>query len=205
MIETALTLPIISYLIFFTFELMKIHITQTAIDTIAAEATFYFIAKGRIADGDTSIDKIVKKHIPSFIQKQNLGYWLRVYSSLENMCSKSPFGGESIGYHENAETYAYLADHTGIVDPVDTFDFIDSDGSKTFKSEGTRAIHKGKIRNNEKVPSGVTFVLTVVCNYVFSSSFIKMLFAGGSNTIRGRTQQRGEAYVLWGRGVGIVN
>jgi hypothetical protein len=197
LIETAFTLPIICYLIFFIFELMKIHITQTAIDTIAAEATFYFIVNKNIMEGTKNkIDEIIAKHRPSFIPATEIRYYFNMFHSLESMCSASPYGGSEI---------AYLNATDRVETDVGNYDYIDSDQSQNFLAQpGTIAADLAAeyVSGAKLTPSGTAFTLTVVCAYKFSGSFIKMLFNGGVNTKNG--SGRGSTFLLWKRGVGII-
>jgi hypothetical protein len=192
-VETALTLPAVCTLIFFTLELMKINLAKTAIETITAETTFSFIRKGKTED----FEYVIEKYRPTFIPRERIRYWFRFYSSIEQMCSVSPYGGEDIAW-----PLPTCTDVTGI--------FIDSMGTGTFlRAAGhiNESEAANMLSSNETPPpsSGKAFVLTFVCDYRFSSALIKPFFSGGYNTQYVNNEDETKKYLLWGRGVGIVN
>jgi hypothetical protein len=225
LLEAALTLPVICYLIFFLLELMKINITQTSIETITAECTFEFIATGN----NKNFGTIIEKYRPKFIPLDRIRYWIRLYvggtvgttayEGLAYMCLHSPYGGEEIYWPLNNTVGGSFGDddHFGGFN-ADT-DYLDTDGSNsilaavnylgtsTYNSTSEVEAKKTEAANyiigNPNAPSGTAFVLTFVVDYNFSSAFVRMLFSGGSNTKRGAG--KGKKYLLWGRGVGIVN
>ncbi|MDR0677387.1 MAG: hypothetical protein LBF57_01775 [Holosporaceae bacterium] len=199
LIEVAFTLPILCYLIFFLLELIKINTTQSALDAIAAEATYDYIASETIAN----FEKIIDKFRPQFIPKDRVRYWFRFYNDLATMCANSPYGGEEIAYPDYTDPNA--AGHAEVGNG-NSIDFIDTDGSKThLRAVGFDDNYANVIKytTGELLASGKAFVLTFVIDYPFSSSFVKMLFSGGSNTIK--SGQKGTKYLLWSRGIGIVN
>ncbi|MDR2158172.1 MAG: hypothetical protein LBO02_02540 [Holosporaceae bacterium] len=195
-IEAAITLPIICYLVFFILELMKINLTQTAIDIITSEATFDFAVNKKVSN----ISAIIAKHRPTFIPADNIRYWIRMYTDLAAMCATSPYGGEEIAYPASA------TDHSQIVaGSVNSISFLDSDKNDALltSNHAFSASQTASYLNANSTPSGTVFVITFVCSYKFSSAFIKGLFSGGVNTKK-TGGDRGEHYILWGRGVGIV-
>jgi hypothetical protein len=201
-LEAALTLPAICYLVFFLLEMVKINVAQTAVETIAAECTFEFITSGNNKD----FDSIISKYRPAFVPSDNLRYWLRLYVKQDNgteglahMCALSPFGGEEIYWPNdnfgNREANA---------------DFMDTDKTNTILAATNYLSVKGTfdkyLAGNPNTPGGTAFVLTFVVDFPFSSPFIRMLFSGGSNTKKNNENgAKGSKYLLWGRGVGIVN
>ncbi|MDR1236299.1 MAG: hypothetical protein LBJ96_04810 [Holosporaceae bacterium] len=206
-LEAALTLPAICYLVFFLLEMVKINITQTAVETIAAECTFEFIANGNA----TNFTTIISKYRPAFIPSDNLRYWIRLYvkngttEGLAYMCATSPYGGEEIYWPD---------DNFG--NRNDNADFMDTDKTNTILAAtnylgvtdyaNKRTLFDNYLAGDPNTPGGTAFVLTFVVDFPFSSPFIRMLFSGGSNTKKnGGGGARGSKYLLWGRGVGIVN
>jgi hypothetical protein len=212
-LEAALTLPAICALIFFAIELMKIHITQAALEAICAEATFYFIATGGEIKVNkmAGIDSIIEKYRPAFIPRTGsdgypvIRYWFRLYPNLAKMCEASPYGGEDIAYPpysidanarghvgtRGTEAEAYFGLNNGAY--LSVIGFIADHASVIKYLNGTAS---GSC-------SGTAFVLTFVCAYPFSNAFIKKLFHGGVNS-KGGNSKEGK-YLLWARGVGIVN
>lgn len=214
--EAALTLPVICYLVFFLLELTRINIAQAALDAITEECTFEFIATGNTKN----FANIIEKYCPKFIiNKTNLRYWIRLYvkngttEGLAYMCAASPYGGEEIFWPNNV-----LGEHE------DTPDYLDVDNTNVSETNpsgilwatnyygyaanggidgNVKQTIEGYLGGTEEIPAGTAFVLTFVIDYPFSSSFVKMLYSGGSNTKRG--SNKGNKYLLWGRGVGIVN
>jgi hypothetical protein len=199
-------------LIFFALELMKIHITQTAIDTICAEMTFDFIAT-RSWNNFTSI---MEKYRPSFIPKKGadgydvIRFTIDSYTNLEEMMVTNAHGGASVHYPDYGSSWAgfdgasphYVAASACI--PVDGIDIH-------------CAVNCAATRNYLKAnnfPYGRAFVLDATVAYPFSSSFVKKLFNGGSNsrlcstgTTNKNTTPKGDSgkYILWARGIGVTN
>jgi hypothetical protein len=191
---------------------MKINITQTSIETITAECTFEFIATGN----NKNFGTIIEKYRPKFIPLENIRYWIRLYTGngtaaegLAYMCAASPYGGEEIYWPLN-NTMGSFDDHCGGYN-AET-DYLDTDNNGSILSatnylgvsnNDDKELAVNYIIGNPNTPGGTAFVLTFVVDYNFSSSFVRMLFSGGSNTKVGAL--KGRKYLLWGRGVGIVN
>ncbi|MDR0677570.1 MAG: pilus assembly protein [Holosporaceae bacterium] len=197
-IEAALTLPVICMLIFFIIEVAKLGNVQSAIDAIALEMCFDFMAAKKTDD----FESIVLKHIPSYISPETITWYFSVYPDLDEMNSSSPFGGEEVywpqsenskktdGYVNNDRQNGFLAETTSIQlnnykHPETSFTSKDSVISSTASSN----------------IGGKAFVLTVVCDYKFSSDFVKLLFGGGSNTVDGKNPK----FLIWGRYVGVCS
>jgi hypothetical protein len=87
-------------------------------------------------------------------------------------------------------------------------EFIDIEKNNIFLLS-TKNISNNTVKtylNNNNIPSGIVFVITIVCNYPFSSAMASQFFSGGNNTIKNDGNgSKGSMYLLWGRGVGIVN
>jgi hypothetical protein len=197
--ETALTLPVVCYLIFFTLEAIKINDLKTALDSIAEEAIFDFSA----AKNTDNFAAIIKKYKPAYIPDANITYYFDIYPDLATMCGTSPYGGEEIFWPTTSgsnTTKSYKDD-----DYISTA----SDGKFISRSNQSFALTNYKKPESDfglsktnvdfKTLSGKAAVLTVVCNYVFSSAMVKILFSGGSNT-KGKKK-----FLLWSRGVGVCS
>ena len=119
--------------------------------------------------------------------------------------SVSPYGGEAIRFPDSnpkLETF-FPTEHAKI--------HLFGVGQGTITLRGDQGIWPGgdaagQVPANsylsgdpESTPPGHFFVLTVVYRHEFSSSLVKILFAGGSNTTVD------DIYMLWSRGSGIVD
>ncbi len=193
-IEFALTIPIVLYLVLFAFELIKINIEKTAIDSICKECTFDLINRGNVKN----FDAIFKKYLPKYIPIGRARFYCRVYTDLATMMSKSPYGGEGIVYPLDGSDSALPVSNA-------TAATFGSGSSKVMLRGETHEIPSDVGGTNRKnyllngTPSGHVFVLTVVLRHPFSSAMVEKLFSGGSNT------NKEGYYILWSRGVGIVN
>lgn len=217
-IEVCFTLPVIVYLIFFTIELIKINITQDALQSICEEITYMTIAHD-YSNADDLIakgDEMVEKYRPAFIPKDAPGYrstlqpvirWMYdtypMFGEAGDMLSSVPYGGSSITY-PNYEQYPNTAARhvTGGYWKNET---------QSIPVAGTIYVTNPEYWRNEEtymkgagLPNNRVFVLTICCNYPFSNSMVKWLFNGGVNT-RGGSEAKGTMYLLWARGAGIVN
>ncbi|MDR0753479.1 MAG: hypothetical protein LBE95_02325 [Holosporaceae bacterium] len=197
-LETAITIPILICLIFYAIELMKINEAMTAIETIASEATFDFIAHGH----KKNFDKIIEKYRPCYVPTGNIRYWFRFYESLSRMCSDSPYGGEDVAWprYEDGNEHLGLG-NSGCEYLPSSEEHVQVNTNTSIRSF---SLMKSYIDGREKIPAGTAFVLTFVCDYPFSSAYVKAFFSGGSNTINLASGTKGTKYLLWGRGVGIL-
>jgi len=101
-LETVITLPIISYMVFFSIELIRIGQAQAAVDAITKEFTFYLMAKGKIVESE--VDGIFQKHKPAGIPIGHFRYHIYMYEHMaspddgktKGVMDKSPFGGSTI-------------------------------------------------------------------------------------------------------------
>ena len=91
-------MPIVVNIILFGLELVKIYLTQTAIDTICKECTFSLITVGKVSE----FDRIFQKHLPGFCKIGRAKYYCRVFDDIANMMSSSAYGGEGIRFPDNA-------------------------------------------------------------------------------------------------------
>jgi hypothetical protein len=208
-----LTLPIICSLIFFALELIKINITQSALNVICAEASFLTISHS-YANGSELIEKIdtvIEKYRPSFIGYAVIRYHFETYDSLIEMCRTPPYGGTDIHW-PNYENDSAAQNHSSPTYGSNTKYFLPSGGN----------VHWHFAYDNcwayvLNISSGKCFVLTVSCSYQFSSQFVKRLFSGGSNAMQCKSSclygnvgsvsdfTKADVYLLWARGAGIVN
>ena len=224
-LEVCLTLPIVVYLMFFCLELIKINITNEALQSICEEATYLTISHDYSSGADliAKVDAIIEKYRPSFIPQKAAGYntsqwpvirWCyETYSDFDNMLSKAPYGGSIVTYPRyEGDNYAKM--HAGQSYGVGSTQFIPVLGMEcTANPENHR--DTCTYMNGDGLPNNRLFVLTVTCNYPFSSSMVKMLFNGGVNTKyitqngnlypKKATGKTGTMYILWARGAGIVN
>ncbi|MDR1361719.1 MAG: pilus assembly protein [Holosporaceae bacterium] len=183
-LETCITLPIFLALVFFILEMIKVNNTRTAMESMAAEATFYFIRESNTL----MFNEIIDKYKPGHVNSSDIKYYFAIYENLETMCKDPPFGGEDI-YWSGDSTTKQTSPST----------YLQSDPSSPAFLARTGDLDVADI-TNPAPPSGLhrkAFVLTFVCNYKFSSDFVAKLFSGGANT----TDR--SMYLLWGRGCGI--
>ena len=118
------------------------------------------------------------------------------------MMSSSPYGGESIAFPASGdlrEGYppTSSAIHQGFGLGGDPKYMRGETSANNCSGKDIGADRTPLLRN--RVPAGHVFVLTVVYRHEFSSSLVKTLFAGGSNT------NHEDIYMLWSRGSGIVD
>ncbi len=129
-------------------------------------------------------------------------YYCRVYEDIAKMMSVSPYGGERIGFPDDENTDesrlpTNLAYQSGFGLGGGR---ITLKGDQNLTSNGDVGIDlRREYLHNKTTPAGHAFVLTVVYRHEFSSSLVKTLFAGGSNT----TME--DYYIVWSRGSGIVD
>ena len=192
-------MPIVVNIILFGLELVKIYLTQTAIDTICKECTFSLITVGKVNE----FDRIFQKHLPSFCKIGRAKYYCRVYEDIAKMMSVSPYGGESIGFPYGNE---WSQENMSPTESAIWQSFDLGGLPKYMKGESSENNCSGKDEGANRVsflqngtPAGRCFVLTVVYSHEFSSSLVKTLFGGGSN-VYGI-----DCYMLWIRGSGIVD
>ena len=210
-LETALTLPIILYVVFFSIELIRIGLAQTAVDAITKECTFSLMAKGNCSDFDT----IINKYRPLGIPIGHFRYYIRVYQYMtspdggttKGVMDVSPYGGETIAWigSDYADPNSSQT-HQSNYSTIDTQDH--SNNKATFSKYSTGFCagvgsevgykERPKLLDGEKSSSGYIFVLTMTVKFPFSSKFVQKLF-GGSNT------DKDGVYILWARGSGIIN
>lgn len=197
-LEAALTLPVLLMLIFFIIELIRVNNTRTAMDSMALEAVLEFIATKSTAN----FEKIITKHRAAAIPRSNIKYYFTIYDSLEGMCATNPYGSEEV-FWPSSNVYSVSDAKKAYVDSNRDKSFFERDttsGGNGYISLGnqTNPLTTASINNVYKI-SGKAFVLTFVCDFKFSSAFVKKLFAGGSNTV-----DKGK-FLIWGRGVGVCD
>jgi len=225
-LEVVFTLPIIVYLIFFCLELIKINMTQEALQSICEEATYLTISHDYTSGSDLikKVDNIIEKYRPSFIPKEAPEYnsqpypvirWCyEIYYDFNNMLSRAPYGGSTVTYplyetNEGARLHATQSYTTNTAQFVPVNNMEAPANPENWQT----CIEYMK---KDGLPNNIIFILTVTCNYPFSSTMVKMLFNGGVNTkfctITGNTSpknatnaKKGSMYLLWARGAGIVN
>lgn len=177
MLEAALTLPIVVYIMLYSLELLHMNRMQTAIDAIAEKCTIDYIAN----HDSTKFEEIINQYL-SASDQANLSYSFTVYESIEKMQKTPPYGGADIYWPEDITSYIPSSSESRL----DAVGYI-VDNVK--EPEKTQAVL-------EKIP-GCAFVLTFVFNYKFYSHLTSTFFSGGTNTADKKK------YLLWSRGVGI--
>ena len=196
-LEAALTLPVLLMLIFFIIELIRINNTRTAMDSMALEAVLEFIA----TKSTTKFETIITKHKPAAIPRDNIKYYFTVYDSLESMCATDPYGSEEV-FWPSSDVYSADEAKKAYVDSNRDTNFFQRDTSSNSGyislNSHTNPLTTSSINSVYKI-SGKAFVLTFVCDFKFSSDFVKKLFAGGSNTVDKKK------FLIWGRGVGVCD
>ena len=210
-LETAITLPIVLYMVLFSVELIRIGLAQNAVDAITKECTFQLMATGKV----DKFDEIFEKYKPIGIPLGNFRYYIRIYADddvspmtekhqgIYKMMRHEPYGSETIGWadiSQNTDTptekasennYGLTNKHAWL-NKYKT-EIIDGEEYNEYGSD------RKTLLEDDGVPSGSAFVLTVAVRFPFSSSFISKLFNGGSNT------NKPNVYILWARGAGLVN
>lgn len=205
-LETALTLPIILYLIFFCIEIIKIKDVQTALDSIATEAAIQFMSSlhtdiGRDVEtpgNQDGIQGIIEKYRPKYIRSGDINYYF-VFFNNDNSEKSQGKGAQN----QTTVSGPYMpTENIAVYWPA-------SDNAQTAQSAwkivGSGSEKSGISLSNYKMPensngflvSGKKFILTFVVKYNFSSSFVGKLFGGGTNT------ENRSGYLLWSRSVGI--
>jgi hypothetical protein len=184
-----ITLPIVCSLTFFMLEIIKINDVQIYVDSIAIEMVFNFMA----SRSTQNFDNIISKHKPAYIPQNQIKWYITIYEDLSMMNGAAPYGGEEI----------YWPINTGSPPPTNEPTYIRYYSNvETFQADSKVKRRIGPSSNAGDIaalPSGSPFVLTVVCHYNFSSSFVMKLFKGGANTVDKTL------FILWGRSVGVMS
>lgn len=219
-IETALTIPIVIYLIFFLIELLRIKDIQSALDAIAEECSVQFMFTKSTNAGDASesssgsattggitpsnFDTIIAKYKPKYISPEDITYYFTFFDTPKEM------------YENDKNIAVYWPESENSTSPQNdmviegTSEKSDSSGEETSKND-TSTGNKGQkkimevisnYKHPEKGLEDVTlnhraFILTVVVRYRFTSAFVSKLFMGGSNT------KSKDGFLIWSRGVGF--
>ncbi len=82
-IETALCLPILIYLMFFILEMIKIIIVQSAIDTISLELTYDYCA----FRNTNNFNSIIEAYHPKFVNRDDIHVSINAQVDLETLVS----------------------------------------------------------------------------------------------------------------------
>ena len=219
-LETALTLPVVLYIIFFSIELIRISLAQVAVDAITKECTFSLMAKGNCSDFDT----IINKYRPWGIPIGNFRYYIYLYKHMtspdggttKGVMDVYPYGGSHICwigddfanptpnrsptqfasekyYGTNGENKSAVSKHLATLSKYQT-EFTNLPEYGEVGYNGRKILLDGT-----KNSSGYIFVLTMAVKFPFSSPFVAKLFNGGSNTTKPNV------YILWARGSGMIN
>jgi hypothetical protein len=194
-LEAALTLPVVMMMIFFILEMIKVSLLKNALDSIALEATLDFI----VFRNTNNFDAIIEKHKPMFVDREKIRYYFAIYADLETMCATPPFGNEDIYWPDNnGEKGSIYLGGTQFVPRVNDLKLL----NYTIPEDGFNVELLPDDKKSVTLKNRL-FVLTVVCDYNFSSDMVGQMFAGGSNC---RGLPEGEKkFMQWSRGVGICN
>ncbi|MBQ3564878.1 MAG: hypothetical protein IJA14_01875 [Alphaproteobacteria bacterium] len=185
------------YIMLFCLELVKIHLLQISIDKICVECVYHLCSERTVG----SFDSIFAKYRPSYMPVGYIRYYCRVYASLETMASAEPYGGEQIVFPINGTDTgqptanaisANFGAGNGTLVRLARYGGVSCSNSDIGQNNRVSQLQNG-------VTKGYVFVLTVTARHKFSSALIEKLFHGGSNTTVAKH------YILWSRGVGIVN
>ena len=216
-LETAMTLPIVLYIVFFSIELIRMGLAQSAVDAITKECTFSLMAKGNVSD----FDSIFLKYKPWGIPIGNFRYNIRLYqymvsldgrTTTKGIMDRSPYGGDNIYWA--GDDWDNISPNASPTQKASSVNYGVGNYSRVLiydkYQEGTSSGEVGSTTRksllNSRVPSGYIFILTVAVVFPFSSPFVKKLFNGGSNTKETTVDgPRADAYILWARGSGMVN
>lgn len=202
-IEAALTIPIVLYLIFFLVELLRIKDIQSALDAIAEECSIQFMFTKSTNAGDASesssgsattggitpsnFDTIIAKYKPKYISPEDITYYFTFFDTPKEM------------YENDKNIAVYWPESENSTSPKNDM-VIEGTSENDFSSEIMEQISNYK--HPEKGLEDVTlnhraFILTVVVRYRFTSAFVSKLFMGGSNT------KSKDGFLIWSRGVGF--
>lgn len=193
-LEASLTFPIIFCLIFFIIEIIKITDTQSSIDSIVVDMSFDFMG----SKTTENFELIIDRYRPKYVQHSNIVWYFSIYPDIATMIEDSSFKGGEIFWPSNDQCTS-----------PEEKEYVETNDNGSFSPRSIKSINLSdykrpegyfKIENSNltmKSLSGKSFVLTVVCDYKFSSAFIKKIFYGGSNTVGG------EKYLIWSKSVGI--
>jgi hypothetical protein len=117
------------------------------------------------------------------------------------MCATDPYGSEEV-FWPSSDIYNADEAKKAYVDSNRDTNFFQRDTSSNSGyislDSHTNPLTTSSINSVYKI-SGKAFVLTFVCDFKFSSDFVKKLFAGGSNTVDKKK------FLIWGRGVGVCD
>ena len=204
-LETALTLPVVLYIIFFSIELIRISLAQVAVDAITKELTFYLMANGKIEQGP--VDAIFNKYRPWGIPIGNFRYNIRMYSKFhtdddKGLMDVSPYGGSTIywvGEDYNSPNPKQSPTQRASWALYGQGSSGNQAALSKYQGSAGPTVSAKNLLEGDLPSSGYIFVLTVTLNFPFSSPFVKKLFGGGTNT------NRDGVYILWARGSGMIN
>lgn len=78
MVETALCLPMLLYMIFFIMEIIRISILQIALDAVSIQATFEFSG----SKNTKNFKAIINDTIPPFLRNGEIRTYIKIYPSV---------------------------------------------------------------------------------------------------------------------------
>jgi Flp pilus assembly protein TadG len=178
-IEAALTFPVVCYLIFFILEIMKVNDTQIAVDSISVEMAVAFMAS-RNTD---NFDDIIAQYKPPYISQNKITWYFSVYDDLSAMNNEAADSSDEVYWPSNSQD-----SRNPDMNAVMLTDYQSPE--KSFNIENSDA----KFRTL----SGKAFILIVVCDYQFSSDFVKRIFTSRKQTEEGK-------YLVHGKCAGVCS
>jgi hypothetical protein len=188
MLEASFSFPIVLMLIFFMLEMLRVNTVKTALETIATETLVDFAVSKKTTDFAATINK----YKPAYIKAESIKYYFAIYENFDQMCAESPFGSEDI----------YWPGSAGLSSGV----YLPSRGDDFLARKNDLVLTDRTKPETNAFPDGLNnkvFVLTFVCDFSFSSSFVGKMFAGGSNA-KGLPPEETK-FVLFSRRVGVCS
>jgi hypothetical protein len=147
------------------------------------EMTFDFMA----SKNSENFLRIIDKHRPVYVSRDNIKWYFDIYNDLSDIDA-----GDVAWYSSGGSMEAYVE-----LDGINGFTPA-AGGIQGFSNHTKPELNISTSGAEElRSLSGKAFVLTVVCDYQFSSAFVQKLFGG-------RTLGA-DKFLLWSRSVGVCN
>lgn len=157
-LEAALCLPVLFYLIFFIIEIFRVGVYQVVVDNMALKLAFEYSA----LKSSANFEKIIEDTKPVlFKSMDNIHCRICVFRNLDALLNSRSISEDPQWMKSSLVSIRY--------------------------PDGTIS----------ETTAGCAFVVTVSCDFPFSSSFIKKMFAGGTNY--------GDSFLLWSRTVNVCH
>lgn len=227
-IETALTIPIVLYLIFFLIELIKIKDVQSALDAIAEECSiqFMFTKSTNVTSGISqssstqsanisNFDAIVKKYKPKYIPDEDITYYFNFFDSPKDFYDNK----KNIAvYWPSAEGNATPDDKMMIKGTADQ-DSLSGSSAQNSSSAGADQNSLAENTNQNLLPE----IMDKISNYKYPEKglkegvtlnhrafvftvVVKYRFSSafvGKLFMGGSNTESKDVFLIWSRGVGF--